>query len=135
MSSKQEEKRETRRELTKEEAKDLVEMFRYLLDAYGFFAEKLGTIQKEHEEAYKSLFSLEVAEKLPEMLNVLSEKGPRELSKLLTGIFVKMTAYLPRLGKLMDLSAEEKIKLGKNLKSLTKDFDKLLDWIEKTEEK
>lgn len=135
MSSKETQKKETKKELTKEEVKDLVEMFRYLLDAYGFFAVKLGEIQKTHEEAYDFMFSLELAEKLPEMLSLVSEKGPPKLNKLLTGIFVKMSTFLPRIGKLMDLSADEKMKLGKNLKSLAKDFDNLLDWIEKMEEK
>jgi hypothetical protein len=135
MSSRERKRKETKEEFSKEEIIDLVEMFRYLLDAYGFFAEKLGRIQKDHEEAYKFMFSLELAEKLPEMLSLVSEKGPPELSKLLTRMFVKMSAFLPRIGKLMDLSADEKIKLGKNLKSLAKDFDKLLNWIERMEEK
>ena len=128
-------KKKEANKLPKEEVKDLAEMFRYLLDAYGVFAEKLGKIQKEHEDAYKFMFSLELAEKLPEMLSIVSEKGPPELSKLLTRMFVKMSAFFPRISKLMDLSADEKIKLGKNLKSLAKDFDKLLDWIDKMEEK
>ena len=128
MPSKLTEKKE---ELTKEEAKDLVEMLRYLTDAYGFFALKLGKIQKDHEKAYERMFSLEVAEKMPEMLSRMSEEGPPELGKLFTRIFVKFSTLLPKLGKLMDLSAKEKIKLGKNLQSFAKDFDELLDWIEK----
>lgn len=135
MSREEFEKRKSEEELSREEIKDLVEMFRYLLDAYGSFADSLGKIQKKHEEAYKTMFSLELAEKLPEMLSVVSEKGPPELGKLLTGIFVKMSAFLPRIGKLMDLPADEKIMLGKNLKSLAKDFDKLLDWVEEVEQK
>lgn len=133
MPSKEVEEREETEEVPVEMVKDLVEMFRYLLDAYGSFANTLGKIQKKHEEMYKSMFSLDMAEKLPEILSVVSEKGPPELSRLLTKIFVKMSAFLPRIGKLMDLSADEKIKLGKNLKSLAKDFDNLLDWIGKME--
>ena len=125
---------ETEEAISKEDIKKLVEMFRYLLDAYGSFANALGKIQKNHEEAYETMFSLEVAEKLPEILSVVSEKGPPELSKLLTKIFVRMSMLLPRIGKLMDLSANDKIKLGENLKDLAKDFDKLLDWVEKMEE-
>ena len=128
-------KEETEDKLSKEELKGMTEMYRYLMDAYGSFAENLGKIQKNHGEAYKTMFSLELAEKLPEMLGVLSEKGPPELAKLLMEMFVKMSAFLPRINRLMDLSAEEKIKLGKNLKSLAKDFDRLTDWIEKMEEK
>lgn len=135
MSSKENKKKETKKELKKEEVEDLIEMFRYLMDAYGSFAEKLGNIQKTHKEAYDFMFSLEIAEKLPEILSLVAEEGPPELSKLLIGIFAKMSTYLPRIGKLMDLSADEKIKLGKNLKSLAKDFDRLLDWIEKMEGK
>lgn len=119
--------------LTKNEAKELAEMYKYLLDAYGQFAETLGKIQQTHKKAYMSMFSLEAATKLPEMLSEISEKKP-ELSKLLTGIFVKMVAFLPKLSNLMNLSAEEKIQLGRNLKSLAKDFNELRDWIEKKED-
>lgn len=119
--------------LTKNEAKELVEMYKYLLDAYGQFAETLGKIQQTHKEAYASMFSLEAAAKLPEMLSELSDKKP-ELSKLLTRIFVKMATLFPRLGNLMNLSANDKIQLGQNLKSLTKDFNELLDWVEKLED-
>lgn len=134
MQGKVSENTETKERITKEEAKDIVEMLRYLTDAYGFFALKLGKIQRDHEEAYEHMFSLEVAEKIPEMLSQISEKGPPELGELLTRVFVRFSTLLPRIGKLMDLSADEKIKLGKNLQSFAKDFDKLLDWIEKMEE-
>jgi hypothetical protein len=120
--------------LTKDEAKELIEMYKYLLDAYGQFAETLGKIQQSHKEAYASMFSLEAAAKLPEMLSELSDKKP-ELSKLLTRIFVKMATLFPRLGNLMNLSANDKIQLGQNLKSLTKDFNELLDWADKVKDK
>jgi len=127
------EEKNERTKLTKDEAKELAEMYKYMLDAYGQFAETLGKIQQAHKEAYESMFSLEAAARLPEMLSELSEKKP-ELGKLLTGMFVKIATFLPRLGNLMNLSANEKIELGRNLKSLSKDFDELLDWIEKVEE-
>jgi len=34
----------------------------------------------------------------------------------------------------MNLSANDKIQLGKSLKSLGRDFDKLHEWIEKTKD-
>jgi hypothetical protein len=34
----------------------------------------------------------------------------------------------------MNLSANDKIQLGQSLKLLAKDFDELLDWIEKAKE-
>jgi len=122
-----------RTKLTKDEAKELVEMYKYMLVAYGQFAETLGKVQQTHKEAYETMFSLEAAARLPEMLSELSEKKP-ELGKLLTGIFVKIATFLPSLGNLMNLSANEKIQLGRNLKSLSKDFDELLNWIEEVEE-
>ena len=70
---------------------------------------------------------------IPEMLSRIAEKAP-ELNKLLLGIFVKVSSYLPQLGNLMNLSADDKMKLGKNLKSLANDFDKMRNWIEKVEE-
>jgi hypothetical protein len=119
--------------ITKDEAKSITEMYKSLLNAYGLFAETLGKIQQTHKEAYTSMFSLEAAAELPEMLSEMSDKKP-ELSKLLTGIFIKMAAFLPQLGNMMNLSASEKIQLGRSLKSLAKDFDQLRDWVEKVED-
>lgn len=116
--------------LTKDEAKGLVEMFKYLLNAYGQFAETLGRIQQTHKEAFTSMFSLESAIRLPEILNELSEKRP-ELGKLLTEILIKLSTFLPRLGNLMNLSAKEKVELGEQLKYLAKDFDEIREWIDK----
>lgn len=118
------------RKLTIDEAKELVEMFKYLLDAYGQFAETLGRIQQTHKEAFESMFSLESAIKLPEMLSELSEKQP-ELGKLLTEILIKLSTFLPRLSNLMSLSAKEKVELGEHLKFLAKDFDKIRECIDK----
>jgi len=119
--------------LTKEEARDLVEVFRYMLDAYAFFAEKLGSIQRDHEEAFQVMFKPEAIMQIPETLSQLSEKAP-ELNKLLTKIFVQLSAYLPQLSNLMALSAENKIKLGQNLKLLAKDFGELQKWIDEVKE-
>jgi len=127
------EKNNKRGELTKDEAKGLAEMYKSLLNAYGQFAETLGKIQQTHKDAYESMFSLEAAARLPEMLSEMSDKKP-ELSKLLTGMFVKMATFLPRLSNLMNLSANDKIQLGQNLKSLSRDFDELLNWIEKAKD-
>jgi len=120
--------------LEKKEIVNLVEMFADLMNAYGSFSENLGKIQKTHKETYEEMFSLEAAEKIPEMLSKIVAEGPSELSSLFVRIFAKMTTFLPRVNKMMELSAEEKIKLGKNLKSLAKDFGKLLEWVEKKEE-
>jgi hypothetical protein len=116
--------------LTKDEAKGLVEMFKYLLNAYGQFAETLGNIQQTHKEAFASMFSLESAIRLPKVLSELSEKQP-ELGKLLTEILIKLTTLLPKLSNLMNLSAKEKVELGEQLKLLAKDFDTIREWIDK----
>lgn len=122
--------------LDKEEYFSLVDMFSELMNAYGSFAESLGKVQKNHKEAYKEMFSLETMEKLPEMLNIaMDEKTPPELGRLVVTIFAKMTAFLPRITNMMELTADGKIKLGENLKSLAKDFKKLREWIEKQEKK
>jgi hypothetical protein len=109
-----------------EELDGMIEMVRYVLDAYGNFAEKLGTIQRDHKDAFDAMMSPSSIMQLPDMLSKLSEKNP-ELNNLLTKIFIKMSTFLPQIGNLMNLTAEEKIKLGINLKSTSKDIDALLD--------
>lgn len=120
--------------LEKEEVVSLVEMFAELMSAYGSFAGSLGKIQKTHEEAYKNMFSLEAIEKLPERLGNVMKEAP-EAGKLIVMIFAKMTAFLPRIAKMMELPADEKIALGENLKSLAKDIRKLRELAEKEETK
>jgi hypothetical protein len=120
--------------LEKEEVISLVEMFAELMSAYGSFAGSLGKIQKTHEEAYEDMFSLEAIERLPEMLSNVMKEAP-EVGKLVVTIFAKMTAFLPRIAKIMELPADDKIALGEKLKSLAKDFRKLREWVEKEEKK
>lgn len=120
--------------LEKEEVISLVEMFAELMSAYGSFAGSLGKIQKTHEEAYEDMFSFEAIERLPEMLSNVMKEAP-EVGKLVITIFAKMTAFLPRITKIMELPADDKIALGENLKSLAKDFRKLREWVEKEETK
>ena len=121
-------------QLDEAETIGLVEMFAQMMDAYSKFSESLGKIQKTHEEAYKNMFSFATLEQLPNMMTKMMEEAPPELSRLVIGIFSKMTAFLPRITKIIELSADDKIKLGENLKSLAKDFEKLLEWIKKEEE-
>ena len=120
--------------LEKEEVVSLAEMFAELMSAYGSFAGSLGKIQKTHEEAYEDMFSLEAIEKFPDILSNVMKEAP-EVGNLVVTIFAKMTAFLPRVAKIMELPADEKIALGENLKSLAKDFRKLREWVEKEEKK
>lgn len=118
--------------MDKEEYIGLVDMFSELMSAYGSFASSLGKIQKEHKETYNELFSIEAAMKLPEILNrVMDADFPPELGRLVITIFAKLTSFLPRITNIMELSADDKIKLGENLKGLAKDFKKLREWFEK----
>ena len=65
----------------------------------------------------------------------MDEETPPELGRLVVTIFAKMTAFLPRIAHIMELTADDKIKLSENLKSLAKDFKKLREWFEKEEKK
>ena len=122
--------------LSKEEYIALVDMFTDLLNAYGLFSMHLGKVQKDHKEAYQEMFSIQAMEKLPEILNTVVQKGANpELSRLVISIFTKMAAFLPMLNNIMALNADEKIRLGENLKSLAKDFKKLHKFVENAEEK
>lgn len=66
---------------------------------------------------------------------MMDKETPPELGRLVVTIFAKMTAFLPRITNIMELTADDKIKLGENLKSLAKDFKKLREWFEKQEKK
>lgn len=124
------ENKERKDDLTKKEAISILEMLRQLMDAYGFFAENLGGIQKSNQEAFDSMFSIETFTKLPEIANRITEQMP-EIGKLYTTIILRMSALVPRISNLMDLSADEKINLGKNLKVLSREINKLQEHVER----
>ena len=118
--------------LSEDEVITVIDMFKDLMNAYGSFAESLGRIQKEHEEAYQEMFSLETAERLPKLLSRIMVEDP-DLAQLVVTILAKMSSFLPMISNIMDLSADEKIRLGKNLKSLAEDFESLRKRIKEAE--
>ena len=98
----------------------------------GEFAERVGTIEKEHPESYEAIMFF--GRMAPQIMNVLAEKSPPEE----IGAFIKLTSKLialgPKLDKIGELPAEEKISVGKELKQIADEYDRLWEKLQKKTE-
>ena len=95
----------------------------------GEFAERMGTIEKENPESYEAIMFF--GRMAPQIMEVLAEKSPPEE----IGAFIKLTSKLialgPKLDKIGELPAEEKISVGKELKHIADEYDRLWKELQK----
>ena len=99
-----------------------------LLKVYASFGKSIGELQKENEDTFQSLAYL--GSVAPQLFQALAKKSPpAEL-----GAFVKTMMNLmevaPKMNKMMDLSADEKIELGTQLEDIANDLEVMVDKIE-----
>jgi len=109
----------------------LVKVFVSLLRAYGNMAKAVGTIQLEHKDSFEALTYLGVV--APQLMERIVEKAPPEIVGLFMKILMKMTVLGPKMGKIMELPAKEKVKIGEELNDYAEDFEKLLKLMETAE--
>ena len=106
----------------------LVKVFVSLLRAYGNMAKAIGTIQLEYKESFEALTYLGIV--APRLMERVVEKAPPDVVGLFMKILMKMTVLGPKMGKIMELPAEEKVKIGEELNAYAEDFEKLLKFME-----
>ncbi len=134
MGTTEEEKEKMKRavELAKRvDITSLVKVFVSLLRAYGNMAKAVGTIQLEHKDSFEALTYLGVV--APQLMERIVEKAPPEIVGLFMKILMKMTVLGPKMGKIMELPAKEKVKIGEELNDYAEDFEKLLKLMETAE--
>jgi len=105
----------------------LTELLADLLNIYGEFAISIGNLQKDHKELFESLMNQEFLTK--SLMEEFVEKADPETVALFLKIFVKMPTVFSKLGKMMQLEPEDKIKLGEELKELSRDLRELIERI------
>jgi hypothetical protein len=119
------EKEELEKLLLQIDFRSLFQVITNLLEAYGDFARKIGEVQRDQRAAYEFLTSAKAMKYSMELLGKISQETPPEILGLFIQILMKLNTYLPKINKIMDISAEEKIELGENLKSLAEDLKKM----------
>jgi len=94
-----------------------------MMSAIGKFAETLGKVEKNYEEAFLAFKTIGQS---PRLLETLIGKAPPETIGVFMKLIIRMTVVQSQLSKLMELSADEKIKLGKDLIDIAEEFKKLI---------
>jgi len=104
---------------------NLLDMVVEILNIYGSFVEKFGSVQKKYASEFE-LFDVFAKRPLsPEIINMIVDKASPETAGIMLKIMLKLNTITPQMNRLMELSAREKIELGKTIKSIAKDFSKL----------
>lgn len=117
----------------KVDMKSVFGVFISLLRSYGDFAKAIGTIEKEQPDSYEAILYL--GKFAPQILSILAEKSPPEE----LGAFIKLTMKLIELGPKMDtistLGADEKIRIGTELREIANEYDLLWKQLEQKAKK
>lgn len=107
-------------ELTEKDFQTLIHVVSQILKVYGDFVFSFGTIENEYSDF------IIILEKLgyfaPTLMGRFIEEAPPEIVRDFMKTFIKLFFIFPKLGKLMELEPNEKIKLGKDLIELADDF-------------
>jgi len=121
-------KKEPPDEKMKEEMTEFIEVFISLLRGIGAYVETMGKIEKKHPDVFKTMAEMTSS---PEVLESFVSSAPPEVVGSLLKIMLRTSSLGSKMGKAMtDLSAEEKIELGKEFKQLADDLHDLLKKVE-----
>jgi len=107
------------------EENDLLDMLVKTLCLYGNYVESFGKIHKQHEKIFELAEELAKNPILPELVVSIVDKNMPEIAGILLKIMSEVTNIAPQMNRFMELSADEKIRLGKDIKAVAKDFDEL----------
>jgi len=109
---------------------NLIRIFISILSENGKLITKMGEIEEKFPDEFKMM-----KEFSPERLDAFVEKAPPEIAGLFLKIMLRAAAIGPKTNRAMDLPAEEKLKLGKQINELVKDLEILLKKVEEESHK
>jgi hypothetical protein len=109
---------------------NLLKIFISMLSENGKLITKMGEIEKKYPKEFKLMREFSA-----EKLDAFVEKAPPEIAGLFLKIMLRAAVIGPKTSKAMELSAEEKIELGKQIAELVKDMEILLKKVEEESKK
>lgn len=109
---------------------NLLKIFISMLSENGKLITKMGEIEKKFPKEFKMMREFSA-----EKLDAFVEKTPPEIAGLFLKIMLRTAAIGPKTSMAMELPAEEKIDLGKQIAELTKDMEILLKKVEEESKK
>lgn len=95
----------------------------------GEFSVASGNLQKKNAEAYDII--VKIGEHPEAFLALLVEKIPEEKLKPLVELSLKMAAIQSKINQFPQLTAEEKIAIGQELKGVASELSRLLEEMKK----
>jgi hypothetical protein len=104
---------------------DLLNMFVETMCLYGNYVEGFGRIHKKYGKVFELAKDFTKTPISPELMGYVADKATPEMAGIFLKIMLKLASIAPQMSRFMDLTSEEKIKLGKGIKSLAKDFENL----------
>jgi hypothetical protein len=109
---------------------NLIKIFISMLSENGKLITKMGEIEKRFPNEFQMM-----KEFSPERLDAFVGKAPPEIAGLFLKIMLRAAAIGPRTSRAMELPAEEKLELGKQMNELVKDLEILLKKVEEESQK
>lgn len=116
---------------TEEESFEILNLVRILiamLKANGKLIAKMGEVEKKFPEEFGLMKDFSA-----EKLDTFVDKAPPEIAGLFLKIMLRATTIGPKMNNAMKLSADEKIRLGKEISKLVRDLETLLEKVEEVE--
>lgn len=95
-----------------------------LLRAYGNFAKAIGDIQSKSPEAYELI--IEFGKSAPEILKRIAERSPPAVIGTYVQVSVRLLELQDKMNNIMQLSPEEKMKLGEELVDIANSYEQVL---------
>jgi hypothetical protein len=109
---------------------NLIKIFISMLSENGKLITKMGETEKKFPNEFKMM-----KEFSPERLDAFVEKAPPEIAGLFLKIMLRAAAIGPRTNRAMELPADEKLELGKQINELVRDLEILLRKVEEDSRK
>lgn len=115
-----------------EKIEKLVHGFSEVLDSLGNYLVTLGTVEKTDTEFRKLIYQIK---RDPQKLTMIIEALPKELSHKILNLFLRMVILSNRVDRVSDLPPKEKIEIGRELKLIGSEFEKIIDSLKKLKSK
>lgn len=107
------------------DADKLMKAFVEMLKAYSEMAIRIGTVQRNNQDAFESLTYL--GSIAPELVKMLAKKAPPAELGAFIQAFLDLVELAPKLDTLMSLSAEEKVEVGQKLGAIANTLEQMIN--------
>lgn len=102
----------------------LMKVVTNLLRAYGEFSKAVGQVQAENREAYELI--LEFGKAAPQILSTIAERSPPAVIGSFVQVSLRLLKLQEKMKTMMELSPEEKIKLGEEIIETANSYEEAL---------